>query len=103
MDSAWNEISKIVDGSGVKKFTVLPKLMLLILLIPHSNAYTERVFSIVRKNHNEFRPNLGTETLSSLLTEKTKALTNRKVCYERKFSEIRAAKQSTKLELNKTH
>nr|XP_015930873.1 uncharacterized protein LOC107457258 [Parasteatoda tepidariorum] len=104
MDCAWNEISKLTDGSGVKKFAVLPKLMLLVLLVPHSNAYTERVFSIVRKNQNDFRPNLGTETLSSLLIEKTKALTNKKLCFERKFSdaEIRAAKQSTKLDLHIT-
>jgi len=43
----------------------------LVLVIPHSNAGEERVFSMVRKNKTSFRPNLGLDkTLPSLLTVK---------------------------------
>ena len=49
----------------------LSKIAKLILVIPHSNAEEERVFSMVRKNKTPFRPNLDIErTLSSLLTVK---------------------------------
>lgn len=50
MDSGWHQISQIKNISGQQKYVALPKLMLAILIIPHSNAVTERVFSIVRKS-----------------------------------------------------
>lgn len=44
---------------------------MLVLLIPHSNAQEERIFSMVRKNKTAFRPNLDSKgTLSSILTVK---------------------------------
>jgi hypothetical protein len=46
-------------------------LMLGILVIPHSNADSERIFSQVRKNRTEIRPNLSVSTLSSLMVLKT--------------------------------
>ena len=46
-------------------FQKLPKL---VLIIPHSNAEEERIFSMVRKNKTSFRPNLDPNgTLSSIL------------------------------------
>ena len=42
-----------------------------ILILPHSNAGEERVFSMVRKNKTAFRGSLGVDgTLSSLMTIK---------------------------------
>ena len=44
---------------------------MLVLIIPHSNAEEERVFSMVRKNKTAFRPALDPKgTLSSILTIK---------------------------------
>ena len=44
---------------------------MLVLLIPHSNAQGECIFSMVRKNKTAFRPNLDPKgMLSSILTVK---------------------------------
>lgn len=98
IDAAWGEIGKLTDASGCKKYLALSKLMLAILIIPHSNAPTERIFSIVRKNQTEFRPRLSTKSLSALLVEKTKTLTSGELCYKRTFSDklLNAAKKATR-------
>lgn len=96
-DVMWYKISQMSDINGAKKFIALPKLILSLLLVPHSNANSERVFSLVRKNQTDFRPTLGTETLTSLLVEKQKNFNMKTKCYEQKFSNelIKAAKKST--------
>ena len=49
--------------------TRLSRIAMLILVLPHSNAEEERVFSMVRKNKTAFRANLDPKgTLSSILT-----------------------------------
>ena len=60
----------------------LANLMLGILVIPHSNADSERIFSQVRKNRTETRPNLSVSTLSSLMVLKTYMTSMDKKCYE---------------------
>ena len=51
---------------------MLPKVAEVILVIPHSNAELERLFSIVRKNKSLDRSSLTLdETLSSILATKT--------------------------------
>lgn len=97
IDKFWHNISEIRDVSGVKKYSALAKLMLTILLVPQSNAPTERVFSIIKKNKTDFRPNMNTDTLSSLMIEKMKQQSAGERCYDRKFSEaqLKAAKKST--------
>ncbi|MGH0167138.1 UNVERIFIED_CONTAM: hypothetical protein FKN15_051927, partial [Acipenser sinensis] len=50
-DVAWNMIGQLKNCTTQKSsFSVLVKVMLVILTIPHSNADSQRVFSIVRKN-----------------------------------------------------
>ena len=47
------------------------KIAKVVLFIPHSNAGEERVFSLIRKDKTQFRPNLSLDkTLSSILTVK---------------------------------
>ena len=87
MDSTWNFILNITDESGIKNFNSLTKLALLVLLIPHNNTYTERVFSIIRKNQTEFCPNLSTDTLSALLIEKCKSISDEEKCCKKTFTE----------------
>lgn len=102
MDSGWHQISQIINPvSGQKKYIALPKLMLAVLLIPHSNAITERVFSIVRKNQTEFRPSLDLTVLNALLVEKVKCSSTKEKCFQRTFSEeqLKSAKKATKLSL----
>ncbi|GFO05167.1 hypothetical protein PoB_003167200 [Plakobranchus ocellatus] len=43
----WISVGKITDGFGELKFTVVSKLMKALLVLPHSSACVERVFSEV--------------------------------------------------------
>lgn len=68
-DEAWKDIGRIKKG-GVEVFKNLSAVMLGILVIFHSNADCERIFSLVGKNKTEFRASLATSTISSLVTRK---------------------------------
>ena len=58
-------------GSSELKFQKLFDVDKSVLVVPHSSAREERVFSMVRKNKTPFCPNLALDgTLSSLLTVK---------------------------------
>ena len=58
-------------GSSVKRFQHLTRIAEAILVIPHSNAEEERLFSIVRKNKTESRSCLSLDgTLSNILAMK---------------------------------
>lgn len=50
------------------RFTNLGKLMMALLCIPHSNASSERAFSMVRKIVTENRTRMDNSTLCSLLS-----------------------------------
>ena len=95
VDKKWDLISRITDGSGCKKYPLLSRVAKAVLVIPHSNAACERVFSIVRKNKTDFRSSMSTKTLQALLTEK---IANSGVpCYQREFSKglLKKVKQAT--------
>ena len=68
IDMIWSFLSdkKLPDGSPC--FKRLSSISKLILVLSHSNAEEERLFSIVRKNKTAFRPTLDPKgTLSSIL------------------------------------
>ena len=68
-DRMWHYLSTLKDCTECPRFARLTKLVKLILVIPHSNAEEERVFSLVRKNKTCFRPNLDLdESLASIIT-----------------------------------
>ena len=96
-DVAWHLISQLRYGDGKPKFLKLATVILGVLVIPHSNASSERVFSCVRKNRTEFRPNLSESTLECLLVEKTSMFACRGVCHKQRYSKqlIRKAKSAT--------
>lgn len=102
-DIAWCKISALCDASGIRKYPSLSKLMLALLLVPHSNAACERIFSIVRRNVTEFRSSLNTTTLSSLLISKINHLSSERACYQNTFTkdQIRTAKSATRLSLKR--
>ncbi|KAJ8883547.1 hypothetical protein PR048_015391 [Dryococelus australis] len=99
IDEKWFEISKITDSSGIKKYSPLSKLMMTVLLIPHSNSPTKRIFSLVKKNKTEFRANMNTELLSALLVHKMLLISKKKYCHQATFTkqQLRDAKQATRL------
>ncbi|KAL8593255.1 hypothetical protein ACOMHN_009909 [Nucella lapillus] len=78
----WKLLATIKDHKGCLRFRILARVMLGILLIPVSSASCERVFSIVTKTRTDFRPNLSSKTLESLLVVKTKT----DVCYKTPLS-----------------
>ena len=50
----------------------LPRIAVIILVLPHSNASLERLFSIIQKNKTDMRSSLKLDgTLSSILSMKT--------------------------------
>ena len=50
IDLFWLEVSKMRDSiTGIQRFPILSTLARFLLLIPHSNAFCEGVFSTVRK------------------------------------------------------
>ena len=68
-DCMWHYLSTLKDWIGCPRFPRLTKVAKLILVIPHSSAEEERVFSLVRKNKTCFRPNLDLdESLASINT-----------------------------------
>lgn len=73
-DSTAKEYLRMDVVWGIHISKKLPKLFQVaevVLLIPHSNAEEERVFSMVRKNKTDFRASLATDgSLSSILTVK---------------------------------
>ena len=50
MDVLWYYIANMkIARSNAKRFKLLPKIAEVVLIIPHSNAELERLFSIVKK------------------------------------------------------
>ena len=71
MDSIWAHISSMKLADKNLKFRCLCKVSKTVLILPHSNAGEERVFSMIRKNKTPFCGSLAvTGTLSSLMTIK---------------------------------
>ena len=69
----------------MKRFKLLPKLAELVLVIPHSNADSEGLFSIVRKNKTVERSTMKLdETLSSILSMKSMYLESEMPCFQSK-------------------
>ena len=71
IDSLWSYLVGMRRGDGTYRFEKLRKIAMLVLILPHSNALEERVFSMVSKNKTKFRPNLQLDgTLSSIICVK---------------------------------
>ncbi|XP_063216110.1 uncharacterized protein LOC134527389 [Bacillus rossius redtenbacheri] len=83
MDVVWYKISNIKNESGQPKYKTLPKIMLVLLTVTHSNASTKRIFSNARRNQTEYRASLSTSTLGALMVEKVKSKSYSEVCYKK--------------------
>ena len=73
VDVLWWHIANMrLPETNLPQFRHLMKVAELILVLPHSNAEEERLFSIVRKNKTESRSSMNLSgTLSSILAMKT--------------------------------
>lgn len=101
-DIVWGHLQEVTTLDGRKRFPWLSKIALLVLIIPHSNAGEERVFSMMKKNLTPLRPCLDQEeTLGSIMTIKMESL-NSPGGNELPTNVLRAAKSATRL-YNKAH
>ena len=82
-DVLWHYTAKIiVPGICNKRFILLPQVASLVLVLPHSIAGLERLFSVLRKK-TDMRLSLKLDgTLSSILTTKTYNPENLNLCYK---------------------
>ena len=72
VDKTWFSLGQLKQEDGIAKFDLLFEVAKHILVLPHSNAEEERVFSTVSKNKTKFRASLSNKTtLPSILTCKT--------------------------------
>lgn len=68
----WLEIRALQDFSGKYLFENIAKLALIILTLPHSNAESERLFSIVTDVRTKKRNKIGADSLNSVCVIRTK-------------------------------
>ena len=73
----------IVPGACNKRFKLLSQVASLVLVLPHSNAGLEQLFSVVRKTKTDMRSSLKlNRTLSSILTTETYNPESLNFCYK---------------------
>jgi hypothetical protein len=60
IDEKWQNISQLTDPADDSPiFVLMPKVAKIICLLPHSNAFSEGIFSTIRKIVTHNRANLG--------------------------------------------
>ena len=101
IDHFWADLAdmrKITDTEE-KHFTHLPALCKRLLVLPHSTADPERVFSMVKKVEMDHRGSLLPATVRSLLHVK---LNSDESCHESQFSSklLQTAKTATDRKVN---
>ena len=91
LDEAWHALSKDT------RFDLLSHVMLNIMVLPHGNAESERVFAVVRKNSTVFRPNASRALLQSVLVMKTSDFNSGVPCYKHSYEAkfLKQAKSAT--------
>ena len=67
VDQYWHAVSRIQNLTGATCYPTLSTLTKAILVIPHGNADTERLFSHVGLNKTKLRNSLSISTLNALL------------------------------------
>ena len=94
LDKWWAEVGALKTGTGEARFPNLFTLMQCLLILPHSTAQVEGVFSLVRRIKTEFRASLEYSSLCALLACK---LNTDCACFELPTTPelLHAAKQST--------
>ena len=70
MDAFWAAMATRTTAGGDHPFATLSAVMKVYLLMPHSNADSERVFSMVNKIDTEHRSELAQDTIAALLSVK---------------------------------
>ena len=100
-------VMEAIWGYMRAKLPLLSKIALCVLVVPHSNAGEERIFSIIRKNKTDFRSRLQLDgSLNSIMRIKMSISESLTACHKWKSSPslFKACKQATKAynDLNKS-
>lgn len=101
-DETWHAISLMLDVNGAPKYPTLPKVMMGILSVFHSNVDCERLFSLVTKNKTKFRGTMSVSTLQAITTRKQSIACSNKPCYQQVHSKsvCEKAKRATREKLS---
>ncbi|XP_056003345.1 uncharacterized protein LOC125662754 isoform X2 [Ostrea edulis] len=96
LNQFWNTMGNLKLPSGQKQFQLLHQLSKIVLTLPHSNADTERTFSMLKKIQTDSRESLADKTIHSLLSVK---INNPEECHQYKPEPelVRAAKSACAL------
>lgn len=78
----WQTISEIKQGDSTKAFPVLTEFVKQIMVLPHSSANVERIFSAVNLNKTKFRSSLENETLEGIIYSKDYLKLNKSNCFD---------------------
>ena len=70
LDAFWAAMATRTTALGDHPFATLSVVMKVYLLMPHSDADSERVFSMVNKIDTEHRSELAQDTIAALLSVK---------------------------------
>lgn len=82
IDQVWHSISKLTSvADGKPKYPSLCKIAELVIVMYHSNADCERIFSIVNKNKTEFRSSLSTRMVGNLMVRRMELLATNTPCH----------------------
>ena len=70
VDEFWGKVGAITNGTETLQFPMLSAFMKSLLVLPHSNADTERIFSQITLIKTKVRNKLSTQTVNALLITK---------------------------------
>ncbi|KAK0146582.1 Protein FAM200B [Merluccius polli] len=104
VEEFWGSMSSTKSKmTGLSQFERLSKIAALVLVLPHSNADAERVFSMVGLNKTKTRNSLALDgTLSSIMTVKMAGLETQCFKWEPPTPVLKASKSATNT-YNKQH
>ncbi|KAL0833090.1 hypothetical protein ABMA28_001200 [Loxostege sticticalis] len=70
VEEYWNKILQMRDGTGEPMFPNLKEIIMVLLVLPFSNACVERVFSQLKLIKSDNRNRLNTDTIAALMATK---------------------------------
>ena len=99
IDRFWREVGALKTGEDLS-YKLVSQLAAVMLVIPHSNASPERIFSMINKNLSPERSRLNKDTtLNNIMIVKTSSLP---LSFQPTLALLKKAKQATRCMLSGT-
>jgi len=76
----WKNVYNLKSNIGEMAFPLLMKLVNYLIVLPHSSACVERIFSCINLNKTKIR--LGAEILTGIVHSKNILNTQNKLCHD---------------------